>query len=136
MAVVLATGREPFKLTMMGWFLLYGIMAVFRYDQIASAAVRSFPVPWGKAFLLLIGVCAAAVVYAAARDTISAALRWEMPALIVLTMSFLVYACWSYALSGSKGLVLSGTLLFLSPACWIRLAQILRFRARTRGVTA
>lgn len=136
MTVTLATGREPYKLTVMTWFLIYGVMSVFAYDRIASAAVRAFPVPWGRAFLLLIGVCSAAVIAAAVRDTVYTALRWELPALIVLNMLFLIYAGWSFVISGEHGVVFSGWLLFLAPAGMARMMQILVFRARANQVSA
>lgn len=136
MTVTLATGREPYKLTVMSWFLIYGVMSVFAYDRVASAAIRNFPVPWGRAFLVLIGICSAAVIASAIRDTIYTALRWELPALIILNMAFLIYAIWSYQISGERGVVLSGTLLFLAPAGMARMVQILVFRARANKVRA
>lgn len=123
-SVVIGSPREPVAVTVLSAFLLFGIIATFAYDKVATNSLRAFGDIGGRVFLLLLSLGCVLYLLAAWINTPQAILRFERPGWILLTSVFLLYGVWSVLLSGARATAFFLVLFALVIAAQWRLVRI------------
>jgi hypothetical protein len=103
------TGRDEFKLAVLGISLSYGLLCTIGYEKFTATSIKLFPGIGGRIFVGALAVGAAIALYGVLHGGIRGLLVERAGMLILAGMS-LGYAAWVPAAIGTRGL---GLLLFL-----------------------
>ncbi len=126
--VSVASARQPTQVMLLSGFVLYGLWATAQYSAVASGALRNFPEPWGRVFLLLMILACSLVLWAAWTDQPRDIVRAERAGHMLILTIFTIYALWSIVLVGTFGAACWISVLMLAGASLWRLRQIKAFR--------
>jgi len=133
--VTISSARTPYQVFILGVFFVYGMASLFLYSRIATASLKAFPEPWGRAFVAGLTLGAALVLWAALRNDVHTIVRFERTGHVILAGFFSVYASWSIGTVGMAGTAFWLTLLGLAGASVWRFLQIRQFVGVARKVS-
>ncbi len=94
---------EPSEVAVLGICLLYGVIGSVWYEQVASAAVRSYPGIGGRTFVAGLAVGGVTALYGLAQPTLRG-MRLERAGLWLLVSLCLAFTAWSPFATTARGI--------------------------------
>lgn len=116
--------RNPFEALIVGAFGAYAWAALFFFNQIATATIRAFPVPFGHVFLAAAAVSCVVVMLGFVRAGTATGLLVERAGLIGLAGVTITYAAWGIGASGFRGSAFALQMAAIAVAAFLRSRQI------------
>lgn len=129
--------RDPFKVYILVVSAGYSVAASVRFDSLTSGALRAFPAPFGRVFLVWLFVLSATALYGIVRQRSVRGIFWERTGMYGIAFLFVTYGAWAWALFGGPATQFASQLIALGVAAMVRVRQINKRRkaAVTRGPT-
>jgi hypothetical protein len=116
--------RNPFEALIVSSFGFYACMTLALFNQLATATIRAFPVPFGHVFLAAAALSCAVVLVGFARANTATGLLIERAGLIGLAGVTASYAAWGIGTSGLRGSAFAVQMMAVAAASFLRSRQI------------
>jgi hypothetical protein len=116
--------RNPFQVLIISAFGLYCIAGLAAYDRVATATIRSFPIPWGMVFLGLSAVACSVALTGTIRGGTVHGILLERAGLTGLAGVSGAYALWGLGNGGWRSLAFCLLLVAIAAAAVWRVVQI------------
>lgn len=128
---MIQSGRNPFEVSILSACLLYGLTALFAYNEVSGTAIRAFGPLGGRMFVGLLAVGAALALFGIILHSVLG-LFYERAGLIVVTGTCAAYGVVAIGQLGPRGIGFALLMAAFAVASGLRLLQIRVGRRRAR----